>query len=59
MSTVKFFPSGTSGGAAAIKARAAPFGGVRFVPTGGVGSGNLAVYLAVGAEDSPTLRRVQ
>ena len=45
--TVKFFPAGTSGGPAAITALAAPFGGVRFVPTGGVGPGNLAQYLAV------------
>jgi len=33
LSTVQFFPAGTSGGPAAIKALAAPFGGVRFVPT--------------------------
>jgi 2-dehydro-3-deoxyphosphogluconate aldolase/(4S)-4-hydroxy-2-oxoglutarate aldolase len=49
LSTVKFFPAGTCGGAAAIRALAAPFGGVRFVPTGGVGPGNLAEYLAVPA----------
>jgi 2-dehydro-3-deoxyphosphogluconate aldolase / (4S)-4-hydroxy-2-oxoglutarate aldolase len=49
LSTVKFFPAGTSGGAAAIKALAAPFGAVRFVPTGGVGPKNLAEYLAVPA----------
>ncbi len=47
--TVKFFPAGTSGGAAAIKALAAPFGGVKFVPTGGIGPANLAEYLAVSA----------
>jgi 2-dehydro-3-deoxyphosphogluconate aldolase/(4S)-4-hydroxy-2-oxoglutarate aldolase len=49
LTTLKFFPAGTSGGPAAIKALAAPFGHVRFVPTGGVGSGNLAEYLAVPA----------
>ena len=49
LSTVKFFPAGTSGGAAAITALTAPFGGVRFVPTGGVGPKNLAEYLAVPA----------
>lgn len=49
ITTVKFFPAGTSGGAAAIKALAAPFGDVRFVPTGGVGSRNLAEYLAIPA----------
>ena len=47
LSTVKFFPAGTSGGAAAIKALAAPFAAVRFVPTGGVGPANLAEYLAL------------
>jgi len=45
LTTVKFFPAGTSGGAAAIAALAAPFGGVRFVPTGGVGPDNLHEYL--------------
>jgi 2-dehydro-3-deoxyphosphogluconate aldolase/(4S)-4-hydroxy-2-oxoglutarate aldolase len=49
VSTVKFFPAGTSGGPAAIKALAAPFADVRFVPTGGVGPGNLAQYLAIPA----------
>lgn len=49
LSTVKFFPAATCGGAAAIKALAAPFGGVRFVPTGGVGPNNLAEYLAIPA----------
>jgi len=47
VTTVKFFPAGTSGGAPAIAALAAPFGGVRFVPTGGVGPKNLADYLAL------------
>jgi 2-dehydro-3-deoxyphosphogluconate aldolase/(4S)-4-hydroxy-2-oxoglutarate aldolase len=49
LSTVKFFPAGTSGGAAAIKALAAPFGDVHFVPTGGIGPANLAKYLAIPA----------
>lgn len=49
LSTVKFFPAGTSGGAKAIAALAAPFGGVSFVPTGGVGPANLADFLAIGA----------
>ena len=47
LDTVKFFPATTSGGAAAIKALAAPFAGIRFVPPGGVGPANLAEYLAV------------
>lgn len=45
LTTVKFFPAGTSGGAPAIAALAAPFGGVRFVPTGGVSPANLHEYL--------------
>ena len=49
LDTVKFFPAGTSGGAPAIKALSAPFTGVRFVPTGGVGPANLAEYLEIGA----------
>lgn len=49
LTTVKFFPAGTSGGAAAITALAAPFGGISFVPTGGVGPGNLHDYLGLPA----------
>lgn len=45
LSTVKFFPAGTSGGAKAVAALSAPFGGVTFVPTGGVGAANLHEYL--------------
>lgn len=47
LTTVKFFPAGTSGGAAAIAALAAPFVGVSFVPTGGVGPKNLEDYLSL------------
>lgn len=53
LSTVKFFPAGTSGGAKAIAALAAPFGGVGFVPTGGIGPANLHEYLAL-----PSVRAV-
>ena len=49
LTTVKFFPAGTSGGAPVIKALSAPFPDVRFVPTGGVGPKNLAEYLALPA----------
>lgn len=49
LTTVKFFPAGTSGGAPAIAALAAPFSGVRFVPTGGIGPKNLAEYLSIPA----------
>ena len=44
---LKFFPAATYGGIAALKALSAPFGGVSFVPTGGVGPANLAEYLSV------------
>ena len=49
LTTVKFFPAGTSGGAPAIAALAAPFGGVSFVPTGGIGPKNLHEFLAIPA----------
>jgi 2-dehydro-3-deoxyphosphogluconate aldolase/(4S)-4-hydroxy-2-oxoglutarate aldolase len=49
LTTLKFFPAGTSGGAAAIAALAAPFAGVRFIPTGGIGPKNLHDYLALDA----------
>jgi 2-dehydro-3-deoxyphosphogluconate aldolase/(4S)-4-hydroxy-2-oxoglutarate aldolase len=49
LTTVKFFPAGTSGGAPAIAALAAPFGGVSFVPTGGIGPKNVMDYFAIPA----------
>ncbi|HOZ60272.1 MAG TPA: bifunctional 4-hydroxy-2-oxoglutarate aldolase/2-dehydro-3-deoxy-phosphogluconate aldolase [Nakamurella multipartita] len=49
LTTVKFFPAESSGGVAAIRALSAPFGDLRFMPTGGIGPGNLADYLAVPA----------
>jgi len=49
LDTVKFFPASTFGGPSAIKALAAPFAGVKFVPTGGIARSNLRDYLAVGA----------
>ena len=42
---VKFFPAEAAGGLGYLKAVAAPFGGVRFVPTGGIGPANLDSYL--------------
>jgi 2-dehydro-3-deoxyphosphogluconate aldolase / (4S)-4-hydroxy-2-oxoglutarate aldolase len=44
---VKFFPAATSGGPSAVAALAAPFGDVRFVPTGGITADNAAEYLAI------------
>jgi 2-dehydro-3-deoxyphosphogluconate aldolase/(4S)-4-hydroxy-2-oxoglutarate aldolase len=42
---VKFFPAAAAGGAAMVAALSAPFPSVRFVPTGGIGAGDLASYL--------------
>lgn len=47
VTTVKFFPAEASGGVPALKALAAPFGDVTFVPTGGIGPSNLADYLSL------------
>jgi 2-dehydro-3-deoxyphosphogluconate aldolase/(4S)-4-hydroxy-2-oxoglutarate aldolase len=49
LSVLKFFPAETMGGAKALKAIAAPFGGVKFMPTGGIGPKNLADYLSLPA----------
>ncbi len=49
LTTVKFFPAETSGGAPAIRALSAPFGAVSFMPTGGIGPANLADYLTLPA----------
>ena len=46
LSVVKFFPAGIYGGLKAMKALAAPFGQVKFIPTGGVNADNLAEYAA-------------
>lgn len=44
---LKFFPAEVAGGVAMLKALAGPYGhtGVKFIPTGGVSSENLAAYL--------------
>ncbi|MCU7820230.1 bifunctional 4-hydroxy-2-oxoglutarate aldolase/2-dehydro-3-deoxy-phosphogluconate aldolase [Kitasatospora sp. DSM 101779] len=46
ITTVKLFPAEPLGGLRALRALAAPFPGVRFVPTGGIGAEQLAGYLA-------------
>jgi 2-dehydro-3-deoxyphosphogluconate aldolase/(4S)-4-hydroxy-2-oxoglutarate aldolase len=45
--TFKFFPAETSGGAAALKALAGPFGQVSFCPTGGISPANIGSYLSL------------
>lgn len=48
-STVKFFPAEANGGVAALQQLSAPFAhtGISFMPTGGIGAGNAADYLAL------------
>jgi len=43
----KFFPAEASGGMAALKALSAPFGNVRFCPTGGIRPDTAADWLAL------------
>ncbi len=44
--TVKFFPANVYGGLKAMKALAAPFPQIKFIPTGGINADNLDEYLA-------------
>ena len=46
LSRFKFFPAEASGGLSALKALAAPFGGVRFCPTGGIREETASEWLA-------------
>lgn len=46
LSVVKFFPAEAYGGLSTIKALAAPYGSLTFMPTGGINPGNLKDYLA-------------
>ena len=42
LKVVKFFPAGVYGGLSAMKALSGPFGGIKFIPTGGVNGQNIA-----------------
>jgi len=46
LSAVKFFPAEASGGLPALKAMSAPYGMLRYLPTGGINAKNLRDYLA-------------
>ena len=46
LEVVKFFPAEASGGIAMIKAMSAPYGQVKFMPTGGINAGNINNYLS-------------
>ena len=45
LEVIKFFPAEQSGGLAMIKAMAAPYTTVKFMPTGGISAKNVASYL--------------
>ena len=46
LKVLKFFPAEASGGLKMLKAMAAPYGEVRFMPTGGINPDNLTDYLS-------------
>ncbi len=46
VNVVKFFPANVYGGLSAMKNLSAPFGNVKFVPTGGVNTANIKEYFS-------------
>ena len=46
LKVVKFFPANVYGGLKAMKSLSAPFGGIKFIPTGGVNGENVGEYIA-------------
>jgi 2-dehydro-3-deoxyphosphogluconate aldolase/(4S)-4-hydroxy-2-oxoglutarate aldolase len=49
VNVLKFFPAEAAGGVKTLKAISAPYGGVKFIPTGGINPNNLKDYLALPA----------
>lgn len=47
LNVLKFFPAEVAGGIQALKAIGGPYGGVRFIPTGGISPANLSDYLSL------------
>lgn len=45
LSIVKFFPAEASGGLDMLKAMSGPYGNIKFIPTGGISTDNVAAYL--------------
>ncbi len=45
LEVVKFFPAEAAGGLPMIKAMSAPYGNIKFMPTGGINAKNLTSYL--------------
>lgn len=46
LDTVKFFPAEAAGGLPMLKAMSAPYGKIKFMPTGGLSENNILNYLA-------------
>ena len=46
LEVVKFFPAEAAGGIKMIKAMSAPYGNIKFMPTGGINASNLNDYLS-------------
>ena len=46
LNIVKFFPANVYGGLSAMKALSGPFGGIKFIPTGGVNAQNVGEYIS-------------
>ena len=46
LKVVKFFPANVYGGLNAMKSLAGPFGGIKFIPTGGVSGSNVGEYIS-------------
>jgi 2-dehydro-3-deoxyphosphogluconate aldolase/(4S)-4-hydroxy-2-oxoglutarate aldolase len=46
LDVVKFFPAEQAGGLDYIKAVAAPYPGIKFIPTGGINAANISRYIA-------------
>ncbi len=46
LQVVKFFPASVYGGLSAMKALSGPFPGIKFIPTGGVNSDNIADFIS-------------
>lgn len=46
LNVVKFFPANVYGGLNAMKALSAPFGGIKFIPTGGVNAQNVGEFIS-------------
>lgn len=47
LNVLKFFPAEAAGGVKALKAIGGPYVGIKFIPTGGIDSANLADYLSL------------